>query len=435
MECRTCGREAESEWRVCPYCETRLRRGCEQCGQKLQPDWQICPWCEHPASLSSSGFMNADKPVSKYRSRLEDKEKRTIHFHGLIQCAQEWYADWGETEAAARCLRSASKKLVTIRQRLILASAWLELCYADEAERVMETIPRFFKNIDLSLLKAKLADQRNDLQSARAALLSAEEKARSALEWQKIFEVWLALGIDDGSGATRCLESAEKYHRGRYEMFQDAFCWTRIGDAERARQKLIKCQEGDWDNELSLTIALEAWAELGDFEKARLSLEEIEHKALVDRAESQDWCLLAHLWMELGSSDSASRCLTYGEREADDALDYSALADGWIQVGNDEQATRSLRRAFELAGTTTELTSIAEHWQDLGCMEGVTKCLKRAEEIEFSLTDKIRIAEYWFRVGDEVAAKNCLLKAETGVTHLEEARQVAQAWDYIGGAE
>jgi predicted amidophosphoribosyltransferase len=38
---------------ACPWCATALDRGrCRSCSKQLEPDWRICPWCRTPAAAA-----------------------------------------------------------------------------------------------------------------------------------------------------------------------------------------------------------------------------------------------------------------------------------------------------------------------------------------------------------------------------------------------
>ncbi|MCE7947379.1 MAG: zinc ribbon domain-containing protein [Chloroflexi bacterium CFX4] len=43
--CPGCGRPSQTDWQVCPYCHTRLRKPCVQCNQLLELAWTLCPYC------------------------------------------------------------------------------------------------------------------------------------------------------------------------------------------------------------------------------------------------------------------------------------------------------------------------------------------------------------------------------------------------------
>jgi RNA polymerase subunit RPABC4/transcription elongation factor Spt4 len=45
LSCPGCGRQTESEWRICPTCSTVLRKACSDCGRMLDLSWNVCPFC------------------------------------------------------------------------------------------------------------------------------------------------------------------------------------------------------------------------------------------------------------------------------------------------------------------------------------------------------------------------------------------------------
>ncbi len=45
LSCPGCGRQVESEWRICPTCSTVLRKSCTDCGRMLDLSWNVCPYC------------------------------------------------------------------------------------------------------------------------------------------------------------------------------------------------------------------------------------------------------------------------------------------------------------------------------------------------------------------------------------------------------
>lgn len=44
--CPGCGHSLQAQWRLCPYCHTRVRKLCDNCGGLLELAWNICPYCE-----------------------------------------------------------------------------------------------------------------------------------------------------------------------------------------------------------------------------------------------------------------------------------------------------------------------------------------------------------------------------------------------------
>ena len=52
--CPGCGRPSNTDWQVCPYCHTTLRKPCIKCGQLLELPWTQCPYCATPQPALTS---------------------------------------------------------------------------------------------------------------------------------------------------------------------------------------------------------------------------------------------------------------------------------------------------------------------------------------------------------------------------------------------
>lgn len=44
--CPGCGHAVKEKWRLCPYCQTKLKKPCQNCGGLLDLPWPVCPYCE-----------------------------------------------------------------------------------------------------------------------------------------------------------------------------------------------------------------------------------------------------------------------------------------------------------------------------------------------------------------------------------------------------
>lgn len=44
-QCPNCGKQIETKYKYCPYCEFALEYYCKKCNEKMEPDWKICPYC------------------------------------------------------------------------------------------------------------------------------------------------------------------------------------------------------------------------------------------------------------------------------------------------------------------------------------------------------------------------------------------------------
>ena len=43
--CPGCSRPTHTDWQVCPYCHTTLKKDCVKCGKMLELPWSQCPYC------------------------------------------------------------------------------------------------------------------------------------------------------------------------------------------------------------------------------------------------------------------------------------------------------------------------------------------------------------------------------------------------------
>ena len=67
LACPTCKRAVQSDFRICPYCQTKLKQACQRCGQPLNAQWKACPYCATPVAVAAqqapgAGVVTAPKP-------------------------------------------------------------------------------------------------------------------------------------------------------------------------------------------------------------------------------------------------------------------------------------------------------------------------------------------------------------------------------------
>ena len=43
--CPTCGHRSQSDYLICPNCQTQLRISCPECGRVNEFHWPVCPYC------------------------------------------------------------------------------------------------------------------------------------------------------------------------------------------------------------------------------------------------------------------------------------------------------------------------------------------------------------------------------------------------------
>lgn len=45
LVCPGCSRATKADWRICPHCQTALKKVCKQCGALLELNWNVCASC------------------------------------------------------------------------------------------------------------------------------------------------------------------------------------------------------------------------------------------------------------------------------------------------------------------------------------------------------------------------------------------------------
>ncbi|NLX91383.1 MAG: zinc ribbon domain-containing protein [Firmicutes bacterium] len=45
MNCPSCRKTLQEDFKFCPYCGTQIINNCPSCGKKVEPSWLACPYC------------------------------------------------------------------------------------------------------------------------------------------------------------------------------------------------------------------------------------------------------------------------------------------------------------------------------------------------------------------------------------------------------
>lgn len=53
--CPVCRTTLQSDFVVCPTCQTKVGHGCPGCHRHIEPAWTVCPWCQ--AELAAARRM------------------------------------------------------------------------------------------------------------------------------------------------------------------------------------------------------------------------------------------------------------------------------------------------------------------------------------------------------------------------------------------
>jgi len=66
--CPGCGRPTDTEWQVCPYCHTKLKKPCVACDRMLELAWNLCPYCATGQVPVTAAASRTAPPVQVRRS-------------------------------------------------------------------------------------------------------------------------------------------------------------------------------------------------------------------------------------------------------------------------------------------------------------------------------------------------------------------------------
>jgi RNA polymerase subunit RPABC4/transcription elongation factor Spt4 len=55
------------DWRICPQCHTRLKKGCHNCGYLMELPWNICPRCGTATPGARRENMSLDEALQPLR--------------------------------------------------------------------------------------------------------------------------------------------------------------------------------------------------------------------------------------------------------------------------------------------------------------------------------------------------------------------------------
>lgn len=62
--CPGCTRRIQTDWVVCPVCNTTLKKYCKKCGKLLELPWNICPYCASTVpEIHKSSTRRKKEPV------------------------------------------------------------------------------------------------------------------------------------------------------------------------------------------------------------------------------------------------------------------------------------------------------------------------------------------------------------------------------------
>lgn len=63
--CPGCSAPTQADWRLCPYCHTKLKKSCDNCQRLLDLPWTICPYCEHTQRVVERVSSISQRPLGE----------------------------------------------------------------------------------------------------------------------------------------------------------------------------------------------------------------------------------------------------------------------------------------------------------------------------------------------------------------------------------
>lgn len=72
--CPGCSRPTHTDWQVCPYCHTTLKKGCVQCSRMLELAWSQCPYCAAVQPVLSTGAVPPGMTVRQQPAPLPQQQ-------------------------------------------------------------------------------------------------------------------------------------------------------------------------------------------------------------------------------------------------------------------------------------------------------------------------------------------------------------------------
>lgn len=66
--CPGCSAHTHADWRLCPHCQTKLKKPCENCQRLLDLPWPVCPYCAHMQSRVERVSVMAQREQTKTTS-------------------------------------------------------------------------------------------------------------------------------------------------------------------------------------------------------------------------------------------------------------------------------------------------------------------------------------------------------------------------------
>lgn len=72
--CPGCGRRAKESWKICPNCQTKLKKTCHHCGKLMELPWNLCPFCGTPTPGMRRDDLSLDEALEPLAATTSEEE-------------------------------------------------------------------------------------------------------------------------------------------------------------------------------------------------------------------------------------------------------------------------------------------------------------------------------------------------------------------------
>ena len=78
-ECAVCSYPVESDYILCPHCQTRLKNQCVKCNRALDPSWRTCPYCTTPVAQAANANQRPMPQAAQRSSQSQSIQRSATH--------------------------------------------------------------------------------------------------------------------------------------------------------------------------------------------------------------------------------------------------------------------------------------------------------------------------------------------------------------------
>lgn len=91
--CPSCQRSVDTDFVICPHCQTSLRHACASCSRLIDRRWAICPYCATPVTV------DGEVPVQTIDAQIAEPVKQSKRERAIAAAAERVGATPDELDA------------------------------------------------------------------------------------------------------------------------------------------------------------------------------------------------------------------------------------------------------------------------------------------------------------------------------------------------